>query len=219
MSAGPDEASEKLSVMRRYNSMGWSVYEECYREEQIPKLAEALRWLETRGCRVVLDLGCGTGLSVEVFKSVPAALVGLDFSSAMLSKALERFRGPWAHLVLSDADYQPFRPAVFDGAVAVTLLNNMPCPEKTLKELLRVLREGSRVSVTGLKKCFSMEGLRSLLEGCGFRVHEVLDEGLRDYVAFCTSTSFEAMDRAFSTTSIGVLPNIVAIGSLPQPPR
>ncbi len=219
MSVGLDEASEKLRVMRGYDSMGWRVYEECYRGEQIPKLAEAFRWLETRGCRVILDLGCGTGLSVEVFKGRPAALVGLDFSRGMLSKARDRFKKPWTHLVLSDADYQPFRPAVFDGAVVVTLLNNMPCPEKTLKELLRVLREGSRVSVTGLKKRFSMEWLRDLLEGCGFRVHGVLDEGLKDYVAFCTSTSLEAMDRAFSTTSIGVLPNIVAIGSLPQPPR
>ena len=205
--------------MRRYNSMGWSVYEECYREEQIPKLAEAFRWLETRERQVVLDLGCGTGLSMDVLRDRSPVLVGLDFSSAMLTKALERFRGPWAHLVLSDADYQPFRPRVFDGAVAVTLLNNMPNPRRTLMELLRVLKEGSRVSVTGLKKCFSVEELRALLEGCGFRVRRVLDGKLKDYVAFCTSTSFEAMDRAFSTTSIGVLPNMVAIGSLPQPPR
>ena len=219
MQAEAQGVSEKLRVMRRYDSMGWRVYEECYRDEQVPKLTEALKWLNVSGSEVILDLGCGTGLSMEVVETPPAAFVGLDFSSGMVTKAVERIRGTWTHLVLSDADYQPFRSGVFHGAVAVTLLNNMPDPEKTLRELVRVLREGSRVSVTGLKKSFSVEDLRNVLETCGLRVHRILDRGLRDYVALCTSMSLEATERAFSTTSRGVLPNTVAIGSFPQPPR
>lgn len=212
------EASEKLSVMNRYDSMGWRLYEECYRSEQVPKLSECLRWLEAMGYGVILDLGCGTGLSVETLSSEPAALVGLDFSRGMVVKARERFRKPWTHLVLSDADYPPFRHGVFHGALVVTLLNNMPNPERTVERLVRVLRRGSRVAVTGLKKSFTVGRLREILERCGLAVHRILDGELRDYVALCSSTSLDAMERAFSTTSSGVLPKTVAMGSFPQPP-
>lgn len=51
---------------------------------------------------VVLDLGCGTGLSGEAFQDRAGALDGIDLSPAMIGKA--RARGIYRHLKVGDIE-------------------------------------------------------------------------------------------------------------------
>lgn len=70
---------------------------------------------------LLLDLGCGSGLSGSVLEENGHMWVGLDISKAMLEVALER--EVEGDLVLSDLGQGiPFRAGMFDGAVSISAL-------------------------------------------------------------------------------------------------
>jgi predicted TPR repeat methyltransferase len=63
-------------------------------------LGNAVQQLTNRHFKRALDLGCGTGLCGEVFKSIVECLIGVDLSSQMVSAA--RQRGIYHDLKVSD---------------------------------------------------------------------------------------------------------------------
>ncbi|CAH2052077.1 unnamed protein product, partial [Iphiclides podalirius] len=70
---------------------------------------------------LLLDIGCGSGLSGAVLEENGHLWIGLDISPAMLDVALERETE--GDLVLADmGDGLPFKPGSFDGAVSVSAL-------------------------------------------------------------------------------------------------
>ena len=58
----------------------------------------------------------------------------------------------------ADADNLPFLDRSFDQIFTFTLLQNMPNPSKTLKEICRVANTGSQVIITVTKKVFGKRG-------------------------------------------------------------
>lgn len=71
--------------------------------------------------RLILDIGCGSGLSGQVLESSNHIWIGVDISQPMLNVALER--EVEGDLILSDmGDGLPFRPGTFDGAISVSAL-------------------------------------------------------------------------------------------------
>ena len=94
----------------------------------------------------VLDVGCGTGLLMERLRE--SYYVGLDVSLGMLSKAKER-RAGLADLVLGDARQLPFRSKSFETCYSFTVLQNVPEPERALKELRRVCKRAVASSLKG----------------------------------------------------------------------
>ncbi len=167
-------------------------YDMQYAEEQRVKIETALKTVEFNENSLILDCGCGTGLLFEYVAKKAEMVVGLDFSRRILAKAKRRakaFRN--IVLVLADADYQPFRNSAFTHVFAVTLLQNMPNPEKTLAEICRVAEENAYIVVTGLKKKFSLDNFEGLLRKFDLNLIEVSkgDEHLKCYVAVCKKLS------------------------------
>jgi 18S rRNA (guanine1575-N7)-methyltransferase len=69
--------------------------------------------------RLLLDLGCGSGLSGEALAEAGQEWVGLDISRAMLGIAAER--GADGDLALSDLGHGvPLRAGTFDGAISIS---------------------------------------------------------------------------------------------------
>lgn len=66
----------------------------------------------------VLDAGCGTGRFTAALERRGARLAGVDLDPAMLDVAARRVRAP---LLAADARELPFRDAVFDVTIAVTV--------------------------------------------------------------------------------------------------
>jgi len=98
----------------------------------------------------VLDLTCGTGeLS---FCLVPRAklVVGLDFSGAMLSRAVSKARQRGlvqrVHLVLGNARSLPFPTGSFDGITEGFGVRNLVDLPRCISEMVRVLRIGGRLA-------------------------------------------------------------------------
>jgi 18S rRNA (guanine1575-N7)-methyltransferase len=71
--------------------------------------------------RVLLDIGCGSGISGNVLGEHGHMWVGLDISKAMLDVASER--EVEGDVILSDMGHGfGFRPGSFDGAISISAL-------------------------------------------------------------------------------------------------
>jgi len=70
---------------------------------------------------LLLDLGCGSGLSGETITDHGHVWIGMDISSAMLDVAVER--EVEGDLILADLGQgTPFRPGMFDGAISISAI-------------------------------------------------------------------------------------------------
>ncbi|KXB00640.1 hypothetical protein AKJ41_03890 [candidate division MSBL1 archaeon SCGC-AAA259O05] len=85
----------------------------------------------------------------------------------MLKEAKKRFSGVF--LVLGDADYLPFPEETFDGVFSLTLIQNMPDPKRTVREMARVARTGGKVIVTGLAKKYSPRKVQEWFESANLK--------------------------------------------------
>lgn len=180
------EWRQKREVIRSYDSTAY-LYDMRYAEEQKAKIEAALQNMKICEQNCILDLGCGTGLLFDYIISETKILVGIDISRGILTEAKRKY-GKFGnvHLILADADYIPFKDKVFTHVFAITLLQNMPYPEKTIVEAKRVAVENAVIVVTGLKKKFSKEILEALLRKSGLNIIEIKDEiKLKCYVAIC----------------------------------
>ncbi|MBC7113063.1 MAG: class I SAM-dependent methyltransferase [Candidatus Methanomethyliales bacterium] len=80
----------KLDLLRDYNATA-HLYDERYKEEQMPKISFLLGKLRPKEKDLLLDVGCGTGL---LFEKVNCKLiVGVDISLNMLREAKKRATG------------------------------------------------------------------------------------------------------------------------------
>lgn len=92
---------------------------------QVEMTNRALELLSLPSPSLVLDIGCGSGLSGEILSSVPASdggphiWVGMDISASMLDIALQR--DVEGDLLLADIGQGvPFRPGTFDAAISIS---------------------------------------------------------------------------------------------------
>ena len=175
--------------MRRYDLTA-QLYEMRYAEEQEAKYKAALENMNIAYDSLVLDVGCGVGLLFSHVTAKAQVIVGVDVSKKLLLQAKVRaknFRN--VHLVQADADHLPFRNGYFNVVFAFTVLQNMPKPSDTLTEIKRTAKHDASIVVTGLKKTFSIDAFRELLQNAGLSVVSLKDEdALKCYVAISLQT-------------------------------
>jgi ubiquinone/menaquinone biosynthesis C-methylase UbiE len=96
----------------------------------------------------VLDVGCGTGTMLELYRGGQCRLWGLDASPAMLAVARRRL-GEAAELSHGDATAMPYDDGFFDWVVLTLMLHEMPPPSRaaTLAEVARVVAPEGRVLI------------------------------------------------------------------------
>jgi 18S rRNA (guanine1575-N7)-methyltransferase len=87
----------------------------------------ALELLDLPGPSLILDIGCGSGLSGEILSELepedggPHVWVGMDISPSMLDIALQR--DVEGDLLLADIGQGvPFRPGSFDAAISISAI-------------------------------------------------------------------------------------------------
>lgn len=106
-------------------------------------------YLAKEGCKNILEVGIGTGLTLEHY---PAAcqITGIDMSQGMLEEAKEKlgdFPHVAIHLEQMDAQNLKFEDNSFDCTYAPSLLTVVPDPEKLLEEMIRVTRPGGKLII------------------------------------------------------------------------
>lgn len=128
-------------------------YDRLHEEEQINKLRLISKYLKVREKDLLLDIGCGTGISTRFFK---CKSIGIDNSKGMLKKAGK-------NCVFGYAESLPFKDKMFDIVISVTAMHNFKDAETSIKEIKRVLKRNGKVAVTLLKKSKNFIKIKRLL--------------------------------------------------------
>jgi ubiquinone/menaquinone biosynthesis C-methylase UbiE len=109
----------------------------------------------------VLDIGCGTGISIEPLLARGLNVTGIDPSQYMLDLASETL-GQKADLYRGFAEDLPFDDNSFNHATFFTTLEFVDDPAKALEEACRVAKD--RVFI-GFLNCYALKGIQRRLQG------------------------------------------------------
>lgn len=117
-------------------------------------IAQVTNALDAREGRTILDAGCGTGNFIyHIIRSCPGVkAAGVDFSTAMLSRAMLRIRkaapADSSRVIFREADLNsalPFNDEEFAGVICVNALYAVDDPEFLLGEIYRVLQKNGKL--------------------------------------------------------------------------
>jgi demethylmenaquinone methyltransferase/2-methoxy-6-polyprenyl-1,4-benzoquinol methylase len=101
----------------------------------------------TEGMRV-LDVGCGTGTTLQLYQKAGCIVSGIDSSPAMLKIAQQKLDHQ-AELLLDDASEMQYPDDTFDLAIGMLTLHEMPeiVRTKVLTEMMRVIKNEGRILI------------------------------------------------------------------------
>lgn len=111
----------------------------------------AARALRPRAGELILDAGCGTGLTVRQYYRPGTRVVALDLSLESLRYLRSVCPGATIHLVRGDLTALPFPTEVFDRVLCANALQQFPdaaARRQCVRELARVAAPGAPVVVT-----------------------------------------------------------------------
>ena len=122
----------------------------------------------------VLDIGCGTGAQLELYKNQECEIYGIDTSPSMLAKAKERL-GNSAQLIVTDAENTPFSDNHFDLIVASFVMHEMPPPTRSIvfKEMNRLVKREGHILLTDFH-CESRWTMKGIFTKCFITLSEIV---------------------------------------------
>lgn len=150
-------------------------YDELHKNEQKNKLRLIKEHLEIKENDTLLDVGCGTGLSSEIFQ---CKVTGLEPSRLMLKEAQKTESN--ADFIQGRAENLPFSDTTFDFVICVTALHNFDSPKQALEEMRRVGKGSGAISI--LKKAAKAQELKTFVHDI-FPIKELIEEN-KDTILF-----------------------------------
>jgi len=124
--------------------------------------AEAARSVGGR----ILEIGIGTGLSLDHYKDAGVQLHGIDLCEKMLAKARDRVRTAGhphvKQLEIMDAHKLAYPDGFFDCTVAQFVITLVASPEQVLSECARVVRPGGEIIL--VSHFYSERGMAAAIE-------------------------------------------------------
>jgi ubiquinone/menaquinone biosynthesis C-methylase UbiE len=111
----------------------------------------AIRRLNPRQGDLILDAGCGTGLTIRGYFRAGIRVVGLDLSRKSLDVCAAKRRDPGILLVRGDLAALPFSDGVFDKVLCANAIQHLPSQRlrrTCVQELTRVLRPGGNLVIS-----------------------------------------------------------------------
>ncbi len=100
--------------------------------------------------KLVLEVGCGQGITTILSSSKCANIVGLDISKKSLHEArrgINELEVSNALLINADAESLPFPDNCFDIVYSLGVLHHTPDTQKSINEIHRVLKPGGKTIV------------------------------------------------------------------------
>jgi len=159
-----------MGIMNFYDKTA-SGYNELYGEEQARKLRIIKDILKVNKTDLLLDIGCGTGISSDFHCRV----IGLDRSLQLIKQS------NIMNKAIGMAEELPFKDSSFDHVVTVTAIHNFKDAKKSISEMKRVGKCNFILSI--LKKSKKFNSTVNLIKS-NFKVEKEVDEG-KDAIFFC----------------------------------
>ncbi len=100
----------------------------------------------------ILDLGCGNGISSRLLNQSGFEVVGTDISPLFLEDA-RKWENPNLRYEVCDVLELPFADESFDVICSNELVEHLPDVETGLSEMVRVVRTGGKVVISGPNLC------------------------------------------------------------------
>lgn len=167
----PEKKNKKQEIINKYNQTS-EFYDRRYEKIQQDKFSLILKDNSIYE-KLILDAGCGTGLlfgvidnSFEKSNITDFHYVGVDISINMLKRFHFKLdqKAKNVNLILTDLENLPFRDNKFTLLFSFTSLQNLPDVIEGLKESFRVVKDGTDVNFSILRKKLNKERLKVLLK-------------------------------------------------------
>jgi SAM-dependent methyltransferase len=161
---GDTSTQPDLNVVRRsYQGFRARLYDIIVRPVSVGYRAQAVERLELRPGETVIDLGCGTGLSLPLLAPMvgeQGRVIGLDASPDMLALSRRRVEAVGRRNVeLVEAFAHQFRPEIPVDAVLACNVNQLIASREVMEQALSWLRPGGRIVAAGGKGGRGLGGL------------------------------------------------------------
>jgi ubiquinone/menaquinone biosynthesis C-methylase UbiE len=207
------------AAFHAFERAGWESIPQAYQDafgtlttQAIGPLLDAAR--VGPGVRV-LDVATGPGYVAAAAAQRGAAVVGVDFSAAMLAEA--RRHHPAIDFQAGDAEALPFPDATFAAVVMSFGLLHLGRPDQALAEAHRVLRPGGRLGFTVWAKPEEAVAFGIVLGA--IQRHGRLDVPIPPGPPFFRFSEPEESRRVllrlgFRTPEVAVVPQVWRLGSL-----
>lgn len=114
------------------------------------RIARAISHMNIRRDDRVLDLGIGTGVSLNYYPTDRGRIVGVDLSGGMLREARKKIRERGldrATVFQANALELPFADSAFDHVFISHVISVVSDPVKLVREAQRVARSGARIVI------------------------------------------------------------------------
>ena len=144
-----------------------SGYEELHREEQLKKVELIKKYLHVKASDKLLDVGCGTGLTTELWE---CKRYGVDPAPKLLARARKKEEIEYK---LGAAEAIPYPDGFFDVVISITAIQNFEDISKGLSEIKRVGKD--RFVLSFLKKSSKRDLIDSLIRKL-FKVTNIIEE-------------------------------------------
>ena len=125
------------------------LYDLLFRRVFYPRIARVIRSLAIEPGAHVLELGVGTGLSLDAYPS-HCHVTGIDLAPDMLERAQDKVnRNGWRHVTLEQGDALSlkFPDDSFDYVMAFHVVSVVPDPDRMMAEARRVCRPGGVITL------------------------------------------------------------------------
>lgn len=114
-----------------------------------PRIVRVIRSLGIEPGARVLELGVGTGLSLDAYPH-HCQVTGIDLAPEMLERAQDRVnQNGWRHITLQQGDALnlAFADDAFDYVMAFHVVSVVPDPQRMMAEAQRVCRPGGLLTI------------------------------------------------------------------------
>ncbi len=125
------------------------LYDLIFRRVFYPRIAMVIHSLDIEPGARVLELGVGTGLSLDAYPH-HCQVTGIDLAPDMLERAQDKVnRNGWRHITLEQGDALDlnFPDDSFDYVMAFHVVSVVPDPRRMMAEAQRVCRPGGIITI------------------------------------------------------------------------
>lgn len=157
-------------------------YDELYMTEQLKKMTGIITALGAdvpKKNELLLDVGCGTGVSTSVWN---CRCIGVDPSKELIKKAKQKLsKSSKNAFLVGEGEHIPFRDKSFDIVTCVTAIHNFNDVKQGILELKRVCK--NRAVITVLRKSSKIDDIEKWII-INFRIKKIVLEE-KDIIFVC----------------------------------